>query len=131
MEWENARAHLGAIDKGKPEYAQAQAMLGTMAAKDKKDAAFVAIEDAKAKVAGRKEFAARREKSFIESRMNADVTVQGAQNTTLRIKYVLASKVSANDLSKSGIIEKAETEGFKLVQFTDGYDSTWSWKLNQ
>jgi hypothetical protein len=131
VEWANAGEHLGAIEKGRPEYAQAQALLSVMAAKDKKDAEFVAVEAAKAKIASRKQFAAHLEQSFIESRMNADVTAQGPQNTTLRIKYVLASKVSANDLSKSGVIEKAETAGFKLVQFTDGYNSTWSWKLKQ
>ena len=131
VEWANARAQLQAIEKGKPEYIRAQALLSAMALKDKKDAEFVAAEEAKAKVSQRKQFAAQLEQTFVESRMNADVTAQGSQNTTLRIKYVLASKVSANDLSKSGIIEKAEAAGFKLLQFTDGYESTWSWKLNQ
>ena len=33
--------------------------------------------------------------------------------------------ITANDLSKSGIVEKAQAAGFRTVQFTDGYDGTW------
>jgi hypothetical protein len=130
VEWADGRSHLNSIPKDVPEYAKAQMLLKAMDDRDKRNAEFMAAENAKAKVQGRKEFASRLEENFIEQRMNVDVTALGPQNTTLRIKYVLASKVTANDLNKSGIIEKAQSAGFKVVQFTDGYDSTWTWKLN-
>lgn len=131
VEWAESKEQLASIGKDKPEYTRAQTLLKSMAAQDKKNADFWAAEVAKGKVQLRKQFAENLEQRFIDHRMNADVTVSGPQNTTLRIKYVLASKVSANDLAKSGIIEQAESAGFKVVQFTDGYTSTWTWKLNQ
>ncbi len=129
-EWADAKQHLQAIAADAPEHAKAQAVLKAMTARDKKNAEFTAALDAKMKLDNRKKFAEKLEQSFLDLRMNADVTAIGPQYTVLRIKYALVSKVTANDLTKSGIIERAQAAGFKSVQFTDGYDETWTWKLN-
>jgi hypothetical protein len=80
-----------------------------------------------ARIEARKVFAANLEKVFIEKRMNTDVTVEGSANTVLKIKWALASKVTANDLSKSGLIDQAKEAGFRRVIFTDGYNSVFEW----
>jgi len=90
-----------------------------------KDAAEQKKKDSEA----RRLYAQLLEKQFIERRMNTDVTTSGRENTTLRIKWVLTSKVTANDLQKSGVIEQARAAGFKRVEMTDGYDETFYWDL--
>ncbi|WP_157139464.1 hypothetical protein [Achromobacter piechaudii] len=129
-EWANAKRSLGSIEKSSPEYSKAQALLKAMATHDKKNAEFLAAYEAKAKIDSRKKFATRLEQAFLDTRMNVDVSTSGTQHTVLRIEYVLASKVTANDLAKSGIVAEARSAGFKKVLFTDGYDKTWTWKLD-
>lgn len=129
QEWADVKTHLSSIKPTQPQYQKAQAILAAMASEDKKAAAADAAFQAAAKVEARKDFANNLEQVFIEKRMNTDVTAHGPRNTILRIKWALASKVSANDLHKSGIVEQAEKAGFKKLIFTDGYDSSWTWNL--
>jgi hypothetical protein len=128
-EWADVKTHLSSIKPTQPQYQKAQALLSTMAEEDKKGAAADAAFQATAKIEARKDFAENLEKVFIEKRMNTDVTASGPKNTILKIKWVLASKVTANDLSKSGVVERAEKAGFKKLVFTDGYNSQWTWDL--
>jgi hypothetical protein len=130
QEWADAKTRLGSITPEQRAYKRAQAILAAMAANDKRAAAEAAALQAKEKVEGRKRFAKRLEDVLVEKRMNTDVTASGPRNTVLTIKWALASKVTARDLSKSGVIEEAERAGFKKVVFTDGYDSGWKWDLN-
>lgn len=129
-EWSAAQSRLDAIKPKQAQYQKAQGLLRAMAEDDKRRAAASAKFEARARIGARKEFAKNLEQLFIERRMNTDVTASGPKNTVLEIKWVLASKVTANDLGKSGIIEKAEQAGFKKVIFTDGYDRAWRWDLN-
>lgn len=129
QEWADVKAHLSSIKATQPQYQKAQAILSAMAEEDKKAAAADAAFQATAKVDARKGFAKNLEQVFIEKRMNTDVSAYGPKNTILKIKWALASKVTANDLSKSGIVEQAEKAGFKKLIFTDGYDSSWTWDL--
>lgn len=129
QEWANAKASLNSIKETQPQYQKAKALLSEMEVVDKNAVAANAILVAKARVEARKEFARKLENTFIEKRMNTDVTADGPKNTVLHIKWVLATKVTANDLSKSGILEQAENAGFKKVIFTDGYNREFLWNL--
>lgn len=129
QEWDNAKARLNSIKETQPQYQKAKALLTEMAVVDKKAAAANAVLLAKARVEARKDFARTLENTFIEKRMNTDVTANGPKNTILHIKWVLATKVTANDLSKSGLLQQAENAGFKKVAFTDGYDREFYWDL--
>lgn len=128
-EFEAAKAHLSSIKQNQPSYQKAQTLLAEIVALNNKGIAAAPAFDALAKTELRKDFASSLEQSFTENRMNTDVFAEGPKNTILRIKWVLASKVTANDFSKSGIIEKARKVGFTKIIFTDGYDSSWSWTL--
>lgn len=130
QEWADVKAHLSSIKSTQPQYEKSQALLVAMAEEDKKAAVADAAFQAASWVDARKEFAKRLEQVFIEKRMNTDVSASGPKNTILRIKRALASKVSANDMSKSDILETAEKAGFKKVVFTDGYDFAWQWELH-
>jgi hypothetical protein len=130
QEWADVKTHLNSIKATQPQYQKAQALLTAIADEDKKAVATNNALEATARVEARKGFAKRMEHAFTEKRMDTDVSVSGPKNTVLRIKWILASKVTANDLSKSGILEQAEDAGFKKVNLTDGYDFSWGWELH-
>lgn len=129
QEWADVKTHLSSIKPTQPQYQNAQALLSAMAEEDKKAAAADVAFQATAKIEARKDFAKNLEKVFIEKRMNTDVTAYGPKNTIVKIKWALASKVTANDLSKSGVAKQAEKAGFKKLIFTDGHNSEWTWDL--
>lgn len=130
QEWSDMQTKLRSIPESQSQYKKAQQLLAAMDAEDKKAAAAVAALRAATRLEKRKSFASKLEESFLEKRMDTDVTASGPRNTVLRIKWVLASKVTANDLRKSGLIDEAEKAGFKKVILTDGYDSQWWWDLS-
>lgn len=130
QEWNDVKAHLGSIKAAQPQYEKAQSLLAAMADEEKRAAIADAARQSAARADARKEFAKKLEQILIEKRMNTDVTASGPKNTILKIKWALASKVSAHDLSKSDILETAEEAGFKKVIFTDGYDFGQQWELH-
>lgn len=131
QESDDMRARLGFITPNQPEYAKAQDLLKQMDDLEKKSAADYAAWEQKAKPVWRKDYAKDLEERFIERRMSTDVSASGKDNTILTIKYVLATKVVAHDLSTSGVIQEAEQKGFKKVRLTDGYEHSWEWDLTK
>ena len=124
----NRLASLSALQRDYPqEFTAADGQV--QAALTKAQVAKDALEQKKKEIEARRLYAQLLEKQFIERRMNTDVTTSGRENTTLRIKWVLTNKVTANDLQKSGVIEQARAAGFKRVEMTDGYDTTFYWDL--
>ena len=70
------------------------------------------------------------ENSMLDEGYNIDVTAEGSNHTTLRLKWIFVSKVFAHQLSqRTEIFENARKVGFKKIIATDGYDETWSWSL--
>lgn len=130
-EWNNLKTDLLSIKKDEPLYSQAVASLKKMEAIDKKDEKIAKETEEKLDISSRKSFAKLIEQSLVENRINADVSVSGNKNTILKIKWALANKVFANDISNSGIIQKAEKAGFKKVIFTDDYNYSCYWDLNK
>jgi hypothetical protein len=81
-------------------------------------------------IQGRKLFAKQLEQNALDSRMDATVTTFGPDATGLRMKWILVSRVTANDFSKTeGFFEKLRTYGFKRFEITDGYRENWYWDL--
>jgi hypothetical protein len=70
------------------------------------------------------------ETGMLDKGYNVTVTAIGKDHTTLRIKWILVSKVTAHEFSKQGdFFEEARKIGFRRVEITDGYDETWYWNL--
>jgi FKBP-type peptidyl-prolyl cis-trans isomerase len=134
-----AEKHLAEVPDGFPGKAEVQEAFKknaeqARAAAKKAEAEKAAKDLAQAKILGkalRAEFAKRLEQGFLDQGMNYDVTVSGKENEVLKLKWALASKVTANALTKSDIISSARSVGFKEVKLSDGYDFGWSWKLDK
>jgi hypothetical protein len=78
----------------------------------------------------RKEYAKKYESSLLDKNMNVTVTTQGRDATTLRLEYILVSKVWAHQLSKEQeLFDTLKSLGFKKFILTDGYDEEWYWTL--
>jgi len=88
------------------------------------------IEEEAAKLATRKAFASTLEETYLDNRMDVTVTTLGQNATTLKMKFVLFSRVDAHELSKdTEFFQMLRGFGFKKFIMTDGYDFTWVWNL--
>jgi len=95
-----------------------------------RDAKIRTEQQRKIQIALREAVTKKMEESMLDEGYNCDITATGPDKTTLRIKYVLASKVFAHHLSKNGeFFEQARQMGFKKVYLTDGYNFGWEWTL--
>lgn len=144
-DWESTRTSLTSIKKASPQYVDAQTLLAAMSADDKKlsdgrrqladDAKRLAAAQEPLEIAARKEYAKKLEQQFLEQRMDTTVTATGTKATTLSIKWVLASRVSAHDLANAGLVDQAKSLGFKSVVFFNGFESElaerWVWDLTK
>lgn len=81
-------------------------------------------------LATRQKIAETWETSLLDKGMSVDVTAEGKEKTTLKLKYVLVSKAFAHNLTKNGeFIQTLRNAGFKKLVMTDGYDDTWHLEL--
>lgn len=133
--------HLNALS-GTPMEAQAQALGARyQAEKGKADkaaaarAAALAAKQERENVAdleeARKAYAKTLEKSLLDQDMDATVEAIGPQHTTLRITWVLATKLFAYKIAQQeqeGFEDMREL-GFKKFIVFDGYDRSWTWGL--
>jgi hypothetical protein len=75
-------------------------------------------------------FATTVENEMLDQGWNFDVTTLGTQHTTLQMKWALASKAVAHQLTENTeMFDTARQLGFKRMELTDGFDQTWTWKL--
>jgi hypothetical protein len=80
--------------------------------------------------AERRMFARNLEYRLLDRGMNVTVTTQGSNATTLRLEYILVSKVLVHQLEKDGsLLEEIRQQGFRRFVLTDGYDETWTWNF--
>lgn len=127
--------HLSAIDSKSPQRKQADAL---RAGFERKRAAARAEEErrraqSEAKLMRdlRVRMASSMEEKMLDGGLNVNVRAIGKDQTTLRIEWILVSKVVAHQMSKQGdLFSNARQAGFKRVEITDGYNETWSWTLN-
>ncbi|HUR92533.1 MAG TPA: hypothetical protein VMY38_07655 [Gemmatimonadaceae bacterium] len=79
----------------------------------------------------RRQYAQRLESEYLDQGLDITVTTKGAAATTLRLKWILVSRVTAHQLSKSGPLwANLRSMGFKRLEITDGYDDSWSWTID-
>ncbi len=73
------------------------------------------------------------ENSMLDRGLNVDVNVIGPQHTTLRVKWILVSKVDAYQITThdQALLNNLHTMGFKKFVIWDGYDNSWTWNLDQ
>jgi len=69
------------------------------------------------------------EENFLDEGLDIYVSVHGPENTTLRLKWVLASRVTAHQLRTQDNFLTWRSLGFKRVELRDGYDYSVYWDL--
>lgn len=80
----------------------------------------------------RKAYARLMEENFLRKGMDATVTAEGPQATTLRVRYILISRPLIFKLQEDGsFVSGVRDAGFTKLIMTDGYDKTWSWNFNK
>ena len=79
---------------------------------------------------GREQYAIEYEKRLLDQGMNVTVSTRGRDATTLRLRWILVSKVLAHKMSQDpDFFARLRELGFKRFEITDGYDETWYWTL--
>ena len=69
------------------------------------------------------------EDDFLDEGLDIYVSVHGAENTTLRLKWVLASRVTAHQLQTQDNFYTWRSLGFRRVELRDGYNYSVYWDL--
>ncbi len=125
---EEAIQNLQLIEIGSKEYSEAQNLL--IRANKELDQKVLNAE-AKIKKEARKEYAKTLENYLLDNaKMDTKIRTYGKDFTTLKIEYILTSRVMVNELTKDGKLPNIwEQMGFKTVIFTDGYYHTWTMEL--
>lgn len=80
----------------------------------------------------RRAYAQRLETGFLDGGLDIEVTTSGERATTLRLKYVLFTRVWVHKVQNdTDLISNARRLGFRRVIMTDGYEDTWTWDLTK
>ncbi len=129
--YDEARKHLEAIKEQDKEYTEVKPLLKKLEQLEEKRKKEWAEIDRKREISAREKFAYEYEKKLLEEGMDVYVRAQGKDKTTLYLKYVLFSRpLIYNLVNDSNFSNLVTSNGFKKVIFTDGYDSTWTYKYN-
>lgn len=71
------------------------------------------------------------EREMMDKGISMRISAYGANNTTLQVKYVLLTDAFVYQMrNKAHIDDQARALGFSKVVFTDGYDTTYTMKLD-
>ncbi|QSV44915.1 hypothetical protein [Geobacter benzoatilyticus] len=115
------------IPKDSPEYKKAQALYDEWRAKKAKadkDAARIAKRIG---AVNRKKFAKEYERQLLDKGMDAYVSTQGKESSTLKIKWVLVSRPLVHKMiNDENVVENLRSLGFTKLVMSDGYDSSWT-----
>ena len=121
---------LNEIPKDAPEYHEAQKLLNRIEHLKEKDTAAIRLREAKEQRAKRLIYGPGLENLFLDKGYDITVKITGKDATTLRIKWILTSRVLVHQISKDqNLIQSWRQLGFKKVIFTDGYRSNWEMTL--
>lgn len=125
---------LGQAANGTPEDADAQALIGQLSIR--REARSATAEAAAAQmriannVAARTSFADQLERTYLGKGMDVTVRTSGSKKTTLTLSYVLMGRPTVYQLGNDeDFLSSLRGIGFKMIVFTDGYDSTWKLDL--
>jgi hypothetical protein len=79
----------------------------------------------------RKSVAATFEKLFLDNMMDVDVWVSGKENEIITFKYVLWSRPLVRKfMNDDNFYGGLKRQGFKKAVFYDGYNYSWTYKIN-
>lgn len=121
---DEARSHLALIPREAKEYAEVQKLLDEVTRRQ-------AEIDAWAKVAARDVYANMLEQEYLKKGMDVDISLSGADKSTIKFKYILISRPLVYQLmNDSDFMSNLRSAGFKKVIFTDGYYHTWNIDVN-
>jgi hypothetical protein len=74
------------------------------------------------------------QQSLYDQDMDADVDAIGPHHTTLQVRWVLATKMSAYKVNQNQTFQRYFNDmrqlGFKKFILTNGYDNSWVWTLD-
>jgi hypothetical protein len=122
---------LRAINPGSAESPEAERLLKKV--KDQQILLFkkAAVDEEKNTAVLRKEYADKLEFTYLDKlHMDTRVTVSGKYNTTIKIKWILWSRVTVYEFFKDGkVLSQWREMGFKTYVLTDGYRWTWKDKI--
>ncbi len=80
----------------------------------------------------RADYAATLENRYLKNGMDFTVRANGDKKTTLTLSYVLMSRPTVYNLVNDLVfIPSLADLGFKIVVFTDGYNSTWRYNIDE
>jgi len=120
---DEASDHLALIPREAKEYADAQKLLKEVARRQ-------AEMDAWSKIAARETYANTLEREYLKKGMDVDISLSGADKTTIRFKYVLMSRPMVYQMmTDAEVTNTLRSVGFKKIIFTDGYYQTWNQDL--
>jgi len=128
-----AKRHLAAISENSPEYKEVKKLEPEIKRLQNEIDRQAKIITEKLMAINRKKYANELENHLLnKARMDTTITTSGKNDTTLKIKFILVSRVLVNELTKDGVLpSRWEQMGFKTVIFTDGYRQTWTMNLKK
>ena len=123
-----AKRHLTAISENSPEYKEVKKLEPKIKQLEKEIDRQAKIITENLMAITRKKYAKELENNLLNNaRMDTTITTSGKNNTTLKLKYILVSRVFVNELTKDGKLQNTwRSMGFKTIIFTNGYNETWT-----
>jgi len=126
----DAREHLLQIGPSDSGYLEARTLLQEVGRREVQIEKWATETASKLLTDQRVTYAQTLEKEYLKQGMDIYITVSGADNTTIRLKYVLMSRPIVYQLtSDEDAMNALRQQGFKKLILTDGYDSTWTYDL--
>jgi hypothetical protein len=121
-DFDSALTYLYNISKSYSGYSEVKRLISINQSNKRK------IESA-VKMAVRKVYAEKLEEAFLDQRLDTTVTVYGPSYQNIKIKYILSSRVFANEFRKSSLCSQIQDMGFKRIEIYGGLDDK-IWSLN-
>jgi hypothetical protein len=120
--------NLYGIKEGEKEYPEAQKILNQVKIHSKIKAEKEQAEEERRTATARKDYAKELEFKFLDKmHMDTTITVSGKNNTIIKIKWILWTRVTVYEFFKDGkILSTWRSMGFKKYILTDGYRWTWT-----
>ncbi len=128
---EQALKHLAAIDSSSTEAPEAKRMTVQIQNSQTKALRTKQADEIQTDIVIRDAMAKTTENLLLGEGYSVDVTAAGKEHRTLHLRWALVSKALAYQLSTDNeLMSSLKRTGFRTVEITDGYEETYTWKLN-
>jgi hypothetical protein len=127
----DAKKHLMAIPQNTPESAKKEKLLKEVLRREKEIQKAAKIVAEKVMIQQRKDFAKKYEMSLLDKGMDTAVSTLGKNYSILQIKWVLMNRpLVYKFINDEAAMSNLKKMGFKRIVFTDGYNKTWTSKID-